>query len=191
MRACPVTQPYLTLCENMDCCLPGSSVRGSLQVQILEWVAISSSGWTSWPRDWTMYPVSPVLQVDSLLLEPLGKQVLVSAHGLSFLTERGIFIPWPRIKPMSPVLQGIFLTTRPSRASLMAQVAKTLPARRKTREMEVLTAGLVRVPGLGNGNPLQYSCLENPMDTGASEAPICVVTKNQMCLRDRACMIRE
>ena len=40
-----------------------------------------------------MYPVSPVLQVDSLLLEPLGKQVLVSAHGLSFLTERGIFIP--------------------------------------------------------------------------------------------------
>ena len=24
-----------------------------------------------------------------------------------------------------------------------------------------------RYPGLGNGNPLQYSCLENPMDRGA------------------------
>ena len=27
--------------------------------------------------------------------------------------------------------------------------------------------GLGRSPGEGNGNPLQYSCLENPMDTGA------------------------
>ena len=28
--------------------------------------------------------------------------------------------------------------------------------------------GLVRSPGEGNGNPLQYSCLENPMEGGAS-----------------------
>ena len=28
--------------------------------------------------------------------------------------------------------------------------------------------GLGRSPGEGNGNPLQYSCLENPMDRGAS-----------------------
>ena len=27
--------------------------------------------------------------------------------------------------------------------------------------------GLGRSPGEGNGNPLQYSCLENPMDGGA------------------------
>ena len=27
--------------------------------------------------------------------------------------------------------------------------------------------GSGRSPGEGNGNPLQYSCLENPMDTGA------------------------
>ena len=27
--------------------------------------------------------------------------------------------------------------------------------------------GLGRIPGEGNGNPLQYSCLENPMDRGA------------------------
>ena len=29
------------------------------------------------------------------------------------------------------------------------------------------TPGLGRSPGEGNGNPLQYSCLENPMDGGA------------------------
>ena len=28
-------------------------------------------------------------------------------------------------------------------------------------------SGLGRSPGEGNGNPLQYSCLENPMDRGA------------------------
>ena len=30
--------------------------------------------------------------------------------------------------------------------------------------------GLERSPGEGNGNPLQYSCLENPMDRGAWRA---------------------
>ena len=30
--------------------------------------------------------------------------------------------------------------------------------------------GSGRSPGVGNGNPLQYSCLENPMDTGAWQA---------------------
>ena len=30
-----------------------------------------------------------------------------------------------------------------------------------------LTPGSGRSPGEGNGNPLQYSCLENPMDRGA------------------------
>ena len=30
-----------------------------------------------------------------------------------------------------------------------------------------LITGLGRSPGEGNGNPLQYSCLENPMDRGA------------------------
>ena len=30
-----------------------------------------------------------------------------------------------------------------------------------------LIPGLGKPPGVGNGNPLQYSCLENPMDRGA------------------------
>ena len=30
-----------------------------------------------------------------------------------------------------------------------------------------LIPGSGRSPGIGNGNPLQYSCLENPMDRGA------------------------
>ena len=38
-----VSQLCLTLCEFMDCSLPGSSVHGILQARILEWVAISFS----------------------------------------------------------------------------------------------------------------------------------------------------
>ena len=34
-------------------------------------------------------------------------------------------------------------------------------------------------PGEGNGNPLQYPCLENPMDRGAWQATVHVVTKSQ------------
>ena len=39
--------------------------------------------------------------------------------------------------------------------------------------------GLGRSPGEGNGNPLQYSCLENIMDGGAWQATIHGVTKSQ------------
>ena len=39
--------------------------------------------------------------------------------------------------------------------------------------------GSGRSPGEGNGNPLQYSCLENPMDRGTSWATVHRVAKNQ------------
>ena len=48
-----VTQSYLTLCNPMDCSPPGSSVHRILQARILEWVSISSSRGSSWPRKWT------------------------------------------------------------------------------------------------------------------------------------------
>ena len=35
-----VAKPYLTLCNPMDCGLPGSCVHGIAQARILEWVAI-------------------------------------------------------------------------------------------------------------------------------------------------------
>ena len=38
-----VAQLYPTLCNPVDCSLPGFSVRGILQARILEWVAISFS----------------------------------------------------------------------------------------------------------------------------------------------------
>ena len=48
-----VTQSCPTLCDPVDCSLPSSSVHVILQVRILEWVAISFSRGSSWPRDQT------------------------------------------------------------------------------------------------------------------------------------------
>ena len=43
-----------------------------------------------------------------------------------------------------------------------------------------LTPGLGRSLGEGNGNPLQYSCLENPTDGGAWQATVHGVAKSQI-----------
>ena len=45
-------------------------------------------------------------------------------------------------------------------------------------------SGWGRSPGLENGNPLQYSCLGNPMDRGAWRATVHRVAKSQTQLRD-------
>ena len=63
-----------------------------------------------------------------------------------------------------PVCEGAFL---------MAQVVKNLLA---TQEILGLIPGSGRFPGEGNGNLLQYSCLENSMDTGAWWATVHGVT---------------
>ena len=44
---------------------------------------------------------------------------------------------------------------------------------------ECLIPGLGRSPGKGNGKPLQYSCLESPMDRGASLATVHRVATSQ------------
>ena len=46
-------------------------------------------------------------------------------------------------------------------------VVKNLPARAEDAGDVGLIPGLGRAPGEGNGYPLQYSCLEKTMDTGA------------------------
>ena len=65
------------------------------------------------------------------------------------------------------------------KASQVAEWLKNLPACNAgdTRDMGSIT-GLGRCPEGGGGNPLQYSCLENPMDRGAWRARVHTVTKS-------------
>ena len=50
---CEVAQSCPTLCDPMDCSLPGSSVHGIFQAIVLEWIVISFSKESSQPRDRT------------------------------------------------------------------------------------------------------------------------------------------
>ena len=95
VRAKPLPS-CLTLCDPVDHSLPGSSVHGTLQARILEWVAVPSSEGSSQPRDRTCISY------------------------VSYICRQE-----------------------------------------------------------GNGNPLQYSCLENPMDRGAWLATVHGVAKRR------------
>ena len=56
-------------------------------------------------------------------------------------------------------------------------MVKNLPMNAGDQREVGLIPGLGRSPGGENGNPLQYSCLANPMDRGAWQATVHGVTK--------------
>ena len=64
-------------------------------------------------------------------------------------------------------------------ASQVVLVVKNLPVNAEDVRDPGSIPGSGRSPGGGHGNPPQYSCLENPMDRGASWAVVHRVTKSQ------------
>ena len=70
--------------------------------------------------------------------------------------------------------QCLFTGCKYLRASQVALVVKNLSA----SAGDARDAGSIPGPGGGHGNPLQYSCLENPMDVGARCASVHGATKS-------------
>ena len=66
------------------------------------------------------------------------------------------------------------------RAFQMALVVRNLPANAGDIRDTGSIPGSGRSPGEGNGNPFQYSCLENPMDRGAWRAMVHGVAESDM-----------
>ena len=66
----------------------------------------------------------------------------------------------------------------------MALAVKNLPANAEDTRDLGLIPGSARSPGGGNGNPLQYYCLENPMDRGAGWATVHGVAESWTQLKD-------
>ena len=135
------------------------------------------------PEYWSQYPFpspgdllnpeielqSPTLQVDSLPAEPQRKSKNTGVGSL-------------------PLLQGIFLTQELNRGLLhcrltLYQLNYQGSPSSVSKESACsagdlgLIPGLGRSPGEGNGNPFQYPCLENLMDTGAWWAGVHGVTR--------------
>ena len=75
-----------------------------------------------------------------------------------------------------------------SRVSQVALVLKNSPAKATDTGVAGWIPGSGRSPGGGNGNPLQYSCLEHPVDRGAWQAIVHRVTKVG---GDLACLLFE
>ena len=75
---CVYAQLCLSLCNPMDCSLPGSSVLGIFQARILEWVAISYSRLIFLTQGSDLSLLCFLhWQADSLPLAPLGKPIIV------------------------------------------------------------------------------------------------------------------
>ena len=100
-------------------------------------------------------PRSPTLQADSLLFEPPGKSSLSVGELINKL--------WCN-PPMG------FPGGTSGKECLPMQ------------ETRVQSLGWEKSPGEGNGNALQYSCLDNPIDRGAWQAPVHGVTKSETWL---------
>ena len=66
----------------------------------------------------------------------------------------------------------------------MAQWVNNLPANAGDTGDAASVTGLGRAPGEGNGNPLHYSCLENPMDRGDWQATLNGVATSRTGLSD-------
>ena len=74
---------------------------------------------------------------------------------------------------------GRCVDSRISWASQVALVVKILPANAGNLRDMGLIPGSGRSPGGGQGNPLQYACLDNSMDRRALQAIVYRVTKSQ------------
>ena len=94
------------------------------------------------------------------------------------------------IRAFNPQRMGVFTSTQKSQCSLRKHKHKWgFPGGTSSKESAChtedirdmsLIPGSGRSPGWRHGNPLQYSCLENPMDKGAWRAIVHKVTKSDM-----------
>ena len=70
-----------------------------------------------------------------------------------------------------------------SKSRFEVLVVRNLPANAGDVKETGSSPGLGRSPGGGNGNSLQYSCLENPKDTGAWQATVHGIANSQTQLK--------
>ena len=120
-----------------------------------------------------------------LLLSARWAATGVPAIQTLVMCDGGITSPWQSEHCMAPA------KLRPSNLLLVLSqgfsVVNSSPANAGyIRNAVSETPGLGRSPGEGRGNPLYYSCLENPMDRGAWRVTVHRVTKSRTKLSDLA-----
>ena len=138
-----------------------------------------------------MKPRSPALQADSLQFEPLregqSEKILpkrkkereegpLSQFGHLQLSKVAM-LPGAFPRKTEILLEFLLPFVYRKKGFPDGLGVKNLPANAGDIRNTGLIPGSGRSPGEGNGNPLQYSCLENPMDRGAWRAIVHRVAK--------------
>ena len=161
------------MCDPIDGSPPGSPVPGILQARTLEWVAISFSNVWKWSRSVMSDSLRPHGLQPTRLLHPWdfpGKSTGVGCHCLlrssllGYLNQQYL---WATLWGFLRSSQWLFPGGSDGKESACnARDPGSIP-------------GSQRSLGEGNGNPLQFSCLENSTDTGAWQAIVHGVAKHQ------------
>ena len=103
-----------------------------------------------------------------------------SSKGKYFLIQKNICVESTEEKRTSVIQEMIrnlnSWQAQPIWAFLVAQTVKNPPAMQETWVLSLDQKK--KTPGEGNGNPLQYSCMENPLDRGAWQATVYSIAKN-------------
>ena len=120
-----VAQLCLTLCDPMDCSLPGFSVHGILQARTLEWVAISFSWGSSWPRDQTQ---SHSLQIGSLPPEPPRKPHLRILSSVQFSSFQSLSCVWLFETPRTAACQASLSITNSQSLPKLMSIESVMPS---------------------------------------------------------------
>ena len=174
---CSVTQSCLTLCNPMNYSQSGSSAHGIFQARILKSVAISSPKGSSQPRDQTASPASPALAGGfftpetwevliyiyiCILYSMRFYNVLYNTH-IIFVSFILYIIMYCILVCVSCICIYYIYTT----ICNIITVCVIIRGREELDTTERLHFHFsLSCIGGRNGNPLQYSCLENPMDVG-------------------------
>ena len=168
-----VTRSCLTLCKPMDCSPTGSSVRGILQARIAEWVAMRISRDLPDPgmktQGWN--PGLPhCRQILYCLSYPKPGTCLYSCASKAQMPHPVFALNFSESYCQSPNV--VSLQMNPCGNGWWAMIFV----------LAILILGdLCLYVGEGNGNPLLYSCLRNPMDRGAWQAIVHEVAKSRTC----------
>ena len=144
-----------------DCSLLGSSVHGNLQARILEWLAIPFSRGSSWLRDWTR--VSCIAGRFFTVWATREAQLLLGQQYM----ECNVFAVAAQRKWLGAKLyKGRKQLWWCQIHTNICKVSEIMTKR--VNITEAINRYLISCcMGEGNGTPLQYSCLENPMDGAA------------------------
>ena len=160
-QSCP------TLCEPRDCNPPGSIVHRIFQAKILEWVAISSSRGSSWPRGRTGLSC----------ISCIVRQILYYWHHL----RSPFLVHFYSVVNMIHQLNKFHLNTYSLVRFPGGSDGKDSACNAGNQSSMLRLGGF---PGEEKGILLQYSFLENSMNRGAWWATVHVVAKSQTWLID-------